>query len=84
MVIPHKPPLTSTHVTERLKLAANGLQAIALTVLGTAVISPMFLSLHVPWWERLVAGVVVGALERAAFECLRYIPDAPPPGDPAP
>ena len=42
MRIPSKPPLSAKHVEERLKLAANGLQALTLALFGTSILAPLF------------------------------------------
>ena len=42
MILSPLPPLNPKHVEERLKLAASGLQARALTLFGTVILAPFF------------------------------------------
>ena len=72
-----RPPLRPKHIEERLKLAANGLQASALTLLAGVVLAPALnASLLAPLWSKIVAALLAGSAEMAAFKLLAYIPVA--------
>lgn len=80
MRFPPKPPLSAKHAEERLKLAASGLQALALTLFGAGLIAPLFnAALSIPLWMRVAAAICASVSEGAAFEMLRYIPVPNPP-----
>ena len=71
----HLPPLSGKHIEERLKLAASGLQAVAITLLAGVVLAPeLNASLSAPLWTKIAAGTVAGLCELAAFKLLAYIP----------
>lgn len=54
MRLPPKPLATAKHAEERLKLATSGLQALALTVTGAAIIAPLFnVTASLPLWVRI-------------------------------
>jgi hypothetical protein len=73
-----RPTLGPKHIEERLKLAASGLQALALTLLAGVVLAPeLNTSLTAPLWSKILAGLVAGVCEVAAFTLLAYIPTAP-------
>jgi hypothetical protein len=73
-----RPPLSDKHVEERLKLAASGLQASALTLIAAVILGPALnLSLKSPHSAQFVAGFVAGLCEVAAFLSLAYIPVSP-------
>jgi len=75
MPIPRRPPLQPKHTEERLKLAANGLQALALLLFGAVLLSPLLnASVVAPLWVRGAAFMFSGACELSAFILLRYIP----------
>ncbi len=83
MRFPSKPPLSPKHTEERLKLAANGLQAFALTIFAAVLIAPILNhALTTPFWMRAVTIVLCGLAELGAFTALRYIPPTPSPKEP--
>lgn len=85
MRLPPKPLHAPKHREERLKLAASGLQALALTLFGAVLIAPALNpSLTAPLWERAAAMLLIGAAETLAFFLLRYIPATPAPEEPTP
>ena len=68
------------HTEERIKLAASGLQLLAIALVGAAFIAPMFnSSLGAPAWITAPAAFVAALLEGAAMIILRYIPVSPIP-----
>jgi len=70
-----RPPLSAKHIEERLKLAASGLQAVAITLLAGVILAPALnASLNAPLWAKVVAGLVIGGCEVAAYLLLAYIP----------
>jgi len=79
MRIPPKPPASAKHIEERLKLAANGLQALTLALFGTSILAPLFNVTQAGMgWKTIVAALIAGIAENAAFELLRYIPNSTP------
>lgn len=75
MKLPSRPPASPKHTEERLKLAASGLQALALTVFATIVIAPLLnAAMAVPTWVGLLGFGFAGSAEVSAFLLLRYIP----------
>ena len=73
-----RPPLSAKHIEERLKLAASGLQAVALTLLAGVILAPALnASLNAPLWAKLITGFAAGSCEVAAFLLLAYIPVSP-------
>lgn len=79
MRFPSKPPLTAKHTEERLKLAANGLQALTLALFGTSILAPLFNVTHAGMgWKTGGAALIAALAESAAFELLRYIPPSTP------
>jgi len=83
MRLPPKPPLTAKHAEERLKLAANGLQALTLALFGTSILAPLFNVTQAGMgWKTIVAALLAGIAENAAFELLRYIPPSTPTKEP--
>ncbi len=79
MRFPSKPPVSAKHVEERLKLAANGLQALTLALFGTSILAPLFNVTQAGMgWKTIVAALIAGIAENAAFELLRYIPTSTP------
>jgi hypothetical protein len=61
-----------------LKLAASGLQALALMLLASVVLAPeLNASLTAPLWSKITAGALAGICEMAAFMLLAYIPTGP-------
>ena len=74
----NRPPLNAKHVEERLKLAANGLQASALTLLAGVILAPALnAGLKSPAWVQFLAGLIAGTCELAAFVLLAYLPVSP-------
>ena len=70
-----KPPATRKHKEERNKLLAGGAQLLALALIGSGVLAPLFnRTLVAPLWEQIVIGVVAALLESTAVLLLRYIP----------
>jgi hypothetical protein len=70
-----RPPLSAKHIEERLKLAASGLQAVAITLLAAVILAPALnAGLNAPLWAKAVASLVLGFCELAAFLLLAYIP----------
>ena len=68
------------HTEERLKLAANCLQAIALALFGTVLIVPHFnASFVVSIEDRTAATAVMGVSEVLAFYLLGFIPTSTTP-----
>jgi hypothetical protein len=58
-----------------LKLAAGGAQLLALALVSSAIIAPLFTSTVVaPIWERSIACVLAGSFEFLALTLLRFIP----------
>ena len=83
MHLPPKPPLTPKHPEERLKLAANGLQALALAFFAGVLLAPLLNhSLASSFWLQALAIVFCGLAELGAFTALRYIPSTPSPKEP--
>lgn len=77
MRLPPKPPVFAKHVEERLKLAANGLQALTLALFGTSILAPLFNVTQAGMgWKTGGAALIAGIAENAAFELLRYIPNS--------
>ena len=75
MRLPRKPPLAPKHREERLKLAASGLQALALALFGAVLIAPAFnAQLAAPVWVKLALSAIASVAEGLAFFVLRYIP----------
>lgn len=75
MRLPAKPTHSPKHTEERLKLLANGLQALALALFIGIVVGPAFnasIVASVPW--QISAFVAAGAAEGVAIVLLRYIP----------
>jgi hypothetical protein len=80
--LPARPPLHPKHIEERLKLAANGLQALSLTLVAAIILGPSLnASLHAQLWMKLLAGGAIGSCELIAFKVLRYIPLTLPESD---
>ncbi len=72
-----KPPVSAKHIEERLKLAANGLQALTLALLGTSILAPLFNVTQAGMgWKTGGAALVAAIAESVAFELLRYIPSS--------
>ncbi len=83
MRFPSKPPLSPKHTEERLKLAANGLQALALASFAGVLLAPLLNhSLDSPFWVQALALAFCGLAELGAFTALRYIPITPNPREP--
>ena len=79
MRFPSKPPLTAKHTEERLKFAANGLQALTLALFGASILAPLFSVTQAGMgWKTIAAALIAGIAENAAFELLRYIPPSTP------
>jgi hypothetical protein len=58
------PPRTIKHTEERLKLLASGSQLLALALISSALIAPLFTSMvTAPSWERWVAVALALASE---------------------
>ena len=75
--LPPLPPLSPAHREDQLKLAANGLQALALTLLGGVVIAPLISpAMIAPTWAKAAAFAIAGIFEATAFFLLRYVPHA--------
>ena len=75
MKLPERPPTQPKHIEERLKLAANGLQALALAIIVAVVLAPQLnASLDAPLWAEIGAGGLAGLVELFAFVLLGYIP----------
>jgi len=75
MKLPSPPPVSPKHIEERLKLAATGLQNLALMIFATVVIAPLLNpAMAVSTWVAMLAFGVAGAAEVSAFLLLRYIP----------
>ena len=75
MLLPKLPPPARKHTEERLKLAASGLQLLALALFGAGLLAPLFNSaLTDPLWAKAVISILAGLAESAAFKALRYIP----------
>lgn len=69
------PPRNPKHTEERLKLLASGLQLLAIAIVGSAFIAPLFnATLGAPARTTLQAAFVAGLLESAALFLLRCIP----------
>ena len=87
--IPPRPRRHHKHAEEQLKLAAQGLQLLAVTTIIAVVVTPFVNpTFAVPRWLYWVLPPGIGAVWGAAFVLLRYIPtpkdsSAPPAGDPA-
>ena len=63
------------HNEERLKLAAGGCQLIAIAVVGTAFIAPLFNpAMSAPYSRIIGAAVVAAILEGVAMKLLGYLP----------
>ncbi len=73
--LPPLPPASPKHTEERLKLGANGLQTLALTVIGTDFVVP-FLNpgRQVGFWNHFLFAVPACFAIGAAHMLLRYIP----------
>ena len=83
MRLPDKPPLSPKHREERLKLAANGLQNLALALFAGVLIAPVLNpALIAPLPVRLAAVALAGLAVLVAFILLRYIPVAPDTKEP--
>lgn len=68
------PPVTRKLIEEQLKLAAGGLQLLALAMLGAGLIAPLFNgALTDPLWMKAITVSVAAICEGAAFTALRYI-----------
>ena len=64
MRLPSKPPLSPKHREERLKLAASGLQALALALFGAVLIAPAFnAQLAAPVWVKLALSAIASVAE---------------------
>ena len=75
MRLPTKPPHSSKHTEERLKLLATGLQNLALALFVGIVIAPVFnASIVAPGLWQVAAFVAAGVAEGVAIILLRYIP----------
>ena len=75
MRLPEVPPRKAKHTEEQLKLAANGLQALALTLFAAVVVAPSFNpQLAAANWVTVVFALGASAAETMAFFLLRYIP----------
>jgi protein-S-isoprenylcysteine O-methyltransferase Ste14 len=69
------PPRTKKHTEERLKLLASGAQLLALALITSALIAPLFTStVSTPSWERWVAVGLAIVAEIAALTLLGFIP----------
>ena len=78
-MLPPKPPLSPKHVEERLKLLANGLQNLAVLLLGGVFVTPLLnASFIVTWPERAGAALLIAAAEGTALLLLRRIPMSEP------
>jgi len=83
MRLPAKPPHAPKHREERLKLAASGLQALALTLFGAVLIAPLVNpSLGAPLWIKFLISCAASVAEGVAFILLRYIPPTKAPEEP--
>lgn len=83
MRLPDKPPLSPKHREERLKLAANGLQNLALALFASVLIAPVLNpALIAPLPVRLAAVALAGLAVLVAFILLRYIPVTPDTKEP--
>lgn len=83
MRLPDKPPLSPKHREERLKLAANGLQNLALALFAGVLIAPVLNpALVAPLPVRLAAVALAGLAVLVAFILLRYIPVTPDTKEP--
>lgn len=61
MRLPPKPPVSAKHVEERLKLAANGLQALTLALFGTSILAPLFNVTQAGMgWKTIGAALIAG------------------------
>jgi hypothetical protein len=70
-------PAPAKHIEERLKLGAGGIQLVAIALIGSAFIAPLFNpSLHATGWRPAAAAAVAALLEGAALKLLGYIPVA--------
>ena len=77
MRLPPKPPHAPKHREERLKLAASGLQTLALTLFAAVLIAPLVNpSLGAPLWIKFLTSFAASVAEGVAFILLRYIPPA--------
>ena len=75
MRLPEVPPRKAKHTEEQLKLAANGLQALALTLFAAVVVAPSFNpQLAAANWVTVVFALSASAAETLAFFLLRYVP----------
>ena len=84
MRLPPKPPHAPKHSEERLKLAASGLQALALTLFAAVLIAPLLnTSLTAPLWAKVATAVVASMAEGLAFRLLGYIPTTTTPKETA-
>ncbi len=84
MKLPARPPLHPKHIEERLKLAANGLQALSLTLVAGIILGPSLnANLYAPLWAKVLTGIGAGLCELIAFALLRYIPLTLPEADDA-
>jgi len=80
--LPARPPLHPKHIEERLKLAANGLQALSLTLFAAIILGPSLnASIHTQLWMKLLAGSAIGSCELIAVARLRYTPLTLPEAD---
>ncbi|WP_215767214.1 hypothetical protein [Gluconobacter cerinus] len=73
--LPPRPPNSTQHITERVKLFASGCQSLALAILGAGIVAPLFTGAAVPMWQRLAAALAAAAFEIAAWTLLGYIPN---------
>ena len=77
---PTLPPRSPRHREERLKLAAGGLQNLALAVFATVLIAPVVNPNLLATPRVAIGAVLCGSVaEGLAFILLRYIPVAEPP-----
>lgn len=83
MHLPRLPPRSPKHREERLKLAASGLQTLALTLFAAVLIAPLVnTSLAAPFWVKLLTSFIASVAEGVAFILLRYIPVTNVPKEP--
>lgn len=69
------PPRNPKHIEERLKLLASDLQLLAIAIVGSAFIAPLFnATLGAPHQVTIQAAVIAVLCESAALILLRYIP----------
>ena len=78
-IIPRKPPRAPKHTEERLKLAASGLQALAIALFGAAIVAPLLVTHAALGWTNAITAFTASIAEGAAFELLRYSPTSPEP-----